>query len=100
MPSILLDPPPRRRLDFAYNPLVHSPKPESRSPSMPTLATDYDAILIVGFGGPEGPDDVIPFLENVLRGRNVPRERMMRNALPSTTTISAAKARSTTRSAT
>jgi len=38
---------------------------------------EYDAILVVSFGGPEKPDDVIPFLENVLRGRNVPRERMM-----------------------
>src|SRR6185369_3873016 len=38
---------------------------------------DYDAILIVSFGGPEKPEDVIPFLENVLRGRNVPRERML-----------------------
>ena len=37
----------------------------------------YDAILILSFGGPEGPDDVIPFLENVLHGRNVPRERML-----------------------
>jgi len=37
----------------------------------------YDAILIVAFGGPEKRDDVIPFLENVLRGRNVPRERML-----------------------
>ena len=37
----------------------------------------YDAVLVVGFGGPEGRDDVIPFLENVLRGRNVPRERML-----------------------
>ena len=37
----------------------------------------YDAILVVSFGGPDGPDDVIPFLENVLRGRNVPRERML-----------------------
>src|ERR1044071_6818020 len=36
----------------------------------------YDAILIVSFGGPEGMDDVMPFLENVLRGRNVPAERM------------------------
>ncbi|HKY30058.1 MAG TPA: ferrochelatase [Pyrinomonadaceae bacterium] len=36
----------------------------------------YDALLIVSFGGPEGMDDVIPFLENVLRGRNVPAERM------------------------
>lgn len=37
----------------------------------------YDAILIVSFGGPESREDVIPFLENVLRGRNVPRERML-----------------------
>jgi ferrochelatase len=37
----------------------------------------YDAILVVSFGGPEGMDDVMPFLENVLRGRNVPRERML-----------------------
>lgn len=37
----------------------------------------YDAVLFVSFGGPDGPDDVLPFLENVLRGRNVPRERML-----------------------
>lgn len=36
----------------------------------------YDAILIVSFGGPEGMDDVMPFLENVTRGRNIPRERL------------------------
>ena len=40
-------------------------------------ASGYDAILIVGFGGPEGREEVIPFLENVLRGRPVPRERML-----------------------
>ena len=40
-------------------------------------APRYDALLIVSFGGPEKRDDVIPFLENVLRGRNVPRERML-----------------------
>jgi ferrochelatase len=38
---------------------------------------NYDALLVISFGGPEGHDDVIPFLENVLRGRNVPRERML-----------------------
>ncbi|WP_437188350.1 ferrochelatase [Planctomicrobium sp. SH668] len=38
---------------------------------------NYDAILFVSFGGPECREDVIPFLENVLRGRNVPRERML-----------------------
>ncbi|MFI7275765.1 ferrochelatase [Streptomyces sp. NPDC049879] len=42
-------------------------------------ATDtqpYDALLLLSFGGPEGPDDVIPFLENVTRGRGIPRERL------------------------
>ena len=38
---------------------------------------EYDALLVVSFGGPEGMDDVMPFLENVLRGRNMPRERML-----------------------
>src|SRR5689334_19913402 len=37
----------------------------------------YDALLVVSFGGPERMEDVIPFLENVLRGKNVPRERML-----------------------
>lgn len=41
------------------------------------MTTPYDAVLIVSFGGPEGPDDVMPFLENVLRGKNVPRARML-----------------------
>lgn len=37
----------------------------------------YDALILVSFGGPEKHEDVIPFLENVLRGRNVPRQRML-----------------------
>ncbi len=41
------------------------------------MTQGYDAVLLVSFGGPDGPDDVIPFLENVLRGRNVPRERLL-----------------------
>jgi ferrochelatase len=41
------------------------------------VANPYDAVLVVSFGGPEGPRDVIPFLENVLRGKNVPRGRML-----------------------
>jgi ferrochelatase len=36
-----------------------------------------DALLVVSFGGPEGPADVLPFLETVLRGRSVPRERLI-----------------------
>ncbi|MCL4206000.1 MAG: ferrochelatase [Pirellulaceae bacterium] len=41
------------------------------------MASGYDAILVVSFGGPECREDVIPFLENVLRGKPVPRERML-----------------------
>jgi ferrochelatase len=37
----------------------------------------YDAVLLVSFGAPEKPDDVLPFLENVLRGTNVPRARLL-----------------------
>ncbi len=37
----------------------------------------YDAVLVVSFGGPEAPNDVLPFLENVLRGKNVPHGRML-----------------------
>src|ERR1019366_2241048 len=48
-----------------------------RRPRSILITMRYDAILIVSFGGPERRQDVIPFLENVLRGRNVPRERML-----------------------
>lgn len=37
----------------------------------------HDAVLLLSFGGPEGPDDVMPFLENVTRGRGIPRERLL-----------------------
>jgi len=40
-------------------------------------APSYDAIIVVSFGGPEGPDDVLPFMENVTRGRGIPRERLI-----------------------
>jgi len=36
----------------------------------------YDAVILAGFGGPEGQDDVIPFLRNVTRGRGIPDERL------------------------
>lgn len=45
------------------------------SPDSPP--SDIDALLLVSFGGPEGPDDVMPFLENVVCGKNVPRWRLM-----------------------
>ncbi|MFM7831604.1 MAG: ferrochelatase, partial [Planctomycetaceae bacterium] len=42
-----------------------------------TSSCAYDAILVLSFGGPEKREDVIPFLENVLRGKPVPRERLL-----------------------
>jgi len=39
-------------------------------------AIPFDAVLLLSFGGPEGPEDVVPFLENVTRGRNIPRQRL------------------------
>ena len=41
------------------------------------MSGTVDALLLIAFGGPEQPADVLPFLENVLRGRNVPCERML-----------------------
>jgi len=41
-----------------------------------TRPQDYDAVLLLGFGGPEGPDDVMPFLRNVTAGRGIPDERL------------------------
>ncbi|MDT5161920.1 MAG: protoporphyrin/coproporphyrin ferrochelatase [Mycobacterium sp.] len=38
--------------------------------------SDFDAVLLLSFGGPEGPEQVMPFLENVTRGRGIPRERL------------------------
>lgn len=52
-----------------------SPATAGGAPYVNTPAT-YDAILLAGFGGPEGQDDVIPFLRNVTRGRGIPDERL------------------------
>lgn len=40
------------------------------------MAETKSAVLLIGFGGPESPEDVRPFIENVVRGRNVPEERL------------------------
>lgn len=45
-------------------------------PPYVTAPQEYDAILLAGFGGPEGQEDVIPFLRNVTRGRGIPDERL------------------------
>ena len=45
-------------------------------PSRTLAAAPYDCVLLAGFGGPEGQDDVIPYLRNVTRGRGIPDERL------------------------
>jgi ferrochelatase len=48
----------------------------AEGPEHVSQPTDYDAILLASFGGPEGQDDVLPFLRNVTRGRGIPDERL------------------------
>ncbi|WP_327066955.1 ferrochelatase [Kitasatospora sp. NBC_01250] len=50
--------------------------PEIHSEPAPAAAAPYDALLLLSFGGPEGPEEVVPFLENVTRGRGIPKERL------------------------
>jgi hypothetical protein len=52
------------------------PRIAVRPPWLDEGMPEYDAFLLVSFGGPEGPDEVMPFLENVTRGRGIPRERL------------------------
>ncbi|MBN1590164.1 MAG: ferrochelatase [Pirellulales bacterium] len=49
----------------------------ARLPGRNCVTNSYDALLIVSFGGPERADDVVAFLEDVVRGKNVPRERIL-----------------------
>ena len=56
-------------MNAPLDPLLYDEEPRS-----------YDAVLIVSFGGPEGPDDVMPFLDNVLRGLPVRPETKARIA--------------------
>ena len=57
------------------------PAPRSAAPDSPTHARrgearPFDAILFSSFGGPDGQEDVIPFLRNVTAGRGIPDERL------------------------
>lgn len=54
-------------VSLAVNPVTEAGRAEP---------AEYDAILLASFGGPEGQDDVIPFLRNVTRGRGIPDERL------------------------
>ncbi len=57
--------------------MVLAGAPRNEAPRFANEAGSYDALLVLSFGGPEGMDDVSPFLENVTRGRGVPRERLL-----------------------
>jgi ferrochelatase len=57
--------------------LCRTQGPRWLDPGRSGRISGVDALLIVSFGGPEGPDDVVPFLENVTRGRGIPRERLV-----------------------
>ncbi|GAA3014010.1 hypothetical protein GCM10020229_26590 [Kitasatospora albolonga] len=50
--------------------------PDSRTLTPGSGPAPYDALLLLSFGGPEAPEDVVPFLENVTRGRGIPKERL------------------------
>lgn len=61
-------------MEAAAAPATRKPPADGFVSSYPD--TFFDAILLVAFGGPEGPDDVMPFLRNVTKGRDVPPERL------------------------
>jgi ferrochelatase len=54
----------------------HSRISDASTDQLGSTLTPYDAVLLVSFGGPERPEDVMPFLENVTRGRGIPAERL------------------------
>ncbi|WP_090031668.1 ferrochelatase [Cellulomonas marina] len=48
----------------------------AEAPTTPPDVRPYDAVMLYSFGGPDGPDDVLPFLRNVTAGKNIPDERL------------------------
>lgn len=69
--------PRARSAHFESGSVVASASPPAQSgPPHVTEPVAYDAVLLSSFGGPEGPEEVMPFLRNVTRGRGVPDERL------------------------
>ncbi|WP_396641462.1 ferrochelatase [Microbacterium sp.] len=56
--------------------VLHASPAAAGGPEHVEVPVAYDALLLASFGGPEGQDDVIPFLRNVTRGRGIPDERL------------------------
>jgi len=70
-------PAPAASAPYAPGALVPGATPAAQAgPEHVTEPVAYDAILLAGFGGPEGQDEVIPFLRNVTSGRGIPDERL------------------------
>ncbi|HEY9365494.1 MAG TPA: ferrochelatase [Agromyces sp.] len=70
-------PAPAASAPCALGAIVPGATPAAQAgPEHVTEPVAYDAILLAGFGGPEGQDDVIPFLRNVTSGRGIPDERL------------------------
>ncbi len=70
-------PDPAGEVYLAPGALVPGATPGAQQgPAYVETPTAYDAVLLLAFGGPEGPDDVLPFLHNVTRGRGIPDERL------------------------
>ena len=70
-------PAPAESVHLSPGAVVPNATPGAASgPEHVEVPTRYDAVLLSGFGGPEGQDDVIPFLRNVTRGRGIPDERL------------------------
>lgn len=59
-----------------HQPVAGATPAAASGPEHVEVPTEYDGILLASFGGPEGQDDVIPFLRNVTRGRGIPEERL------------------------
>src|SRR6478752_5313454 len=62
--------------DAAPTPDPTQPGPTPDTVAEPSPLAPYDAVLLLGFGGPEGPDEVMPFLRRVTAGRGIPDERL------------------------
>lgn len=62
--------------DTTPEPVLYASSAAASGPKWVETPVAYDGILLAGFGGPEGQDDVIPFLRNVTRGRGIPDERL------------------------
>src|SRR6185295_11371925 len=61
--------------DDRPTPVLHANDDSSRQ-TVSFVMAPFDAVLLISFGGPQGIDDIRPFLANVLRGRRVPPERV------------------------